>query len=66
MTKEKKELALEVIREIRSLRRENELLRAKVSTIEFVSLLLHTKPNYPEFGASIDKAWELERELENE
>lgn len=64
MTKEQKEIAVDAIREIRSLRRENELLRARVETMELFAVVLNTKPSYREHGASIDVAWKLEQEIE--
>lgn len=51
--------------EIERLRRRNEILEAKVSTMELMGALLHSQPNYQPEGAVVDVAWELGREIEN-
>ena len=39
-----KQELIDAVHEINSLRRENEILRAKVEVMEFFALVLHTKP----------------------
>ena len=50
--------------EIVTLRRENEILRAKVEMIELFSLILHTKPAYPSQGMGEDVVWKITKQLE--
>ena len=50
--------------EIIALRRQNELLRAKVEVMDLFAVVLHTKPAYPDQCVSVDVVWEIERELE--
>jgi len=56
-----KHLLLAAKSEIERLRRQNEILNAKVSTMELFATVLHTNPSYPPMGASVDIAWELQR-----
>lgn len=50
--------------EIRQLRRENEILGAKVEVMELFGLTLRTQPNYGGRGMSEDVVWKIERTLE--
>ena len=47
-------------KEIRELRRQNELLAAKVETMNLFAQVLHTAPFFPAQGATVDIAWELD------
>lgn len=49
--------------EITSLRRQNEILQAKVDVIDTFSVALFTNPNR-ERGAAIDVVWEISRKLQ--
>lgn len=49
--------------EILMLRRSNEVLRAKVETMDLFALVLRTEPNYPQTGMSEDVAWLLGKEI---
>ncbi len=48
--------------EITSLRRQNEILRAKVEVMDLFACVLHTQPASREQGMSVDIAWQLEKE----
>jgi len=61
--KEIDRLLLDAMLEIRSLRHINEILRAKVDTMNLFALTLRTQPFYEPQGASVDVAWEIERHL---
>ena len=64
-----KHLLLEAKAEIDRLRRRNEILEAKVSTMELFATVLHTNPHYPSEVMSEDVAWKLHRaftEIEQE
>jgi len=50
--------------EILSLRRENEILRAKVETMELFACVLHTKPASNGQGMSPDVAWALQKKID--
>lgn len=56
-----KHLLLEAKAEIERLRRQNEILHAKVSTMELFATVLHTDPRYPSEAMTVDVAWELQR-----
>ena len=56
-----KHLLLEAKAEIERLRRQNEILHAKVSTMELFATVLHTDPRYPSEAMAVDVAWELQR-----
>jgi hypothetical protein len=45
--------------EIEQLRRQNEILRAKVETMDLFALTLRTEPKYPSQGYGEDVAWLL-------
>jgi len=45
------------------LRRENEILRAKVEVMDLFACVLHTTPARHSQGMSEDVAWALERKL---
>lgn len=64
MTNEDKYLLLQGAAEIRELRRQNDILRAKVEMIDLFALVLTTKPNLPSSGATIDVAWMLDKRAE--
>lgn len=49
--------------EIRSLRRANEILGAKVEVMELFSCVLRTRPHCPEQGYTEDLAWLLEKRI---
>jgi sulfate adenylyltransferase subunit 1 (EFTu-like GTPase family) len=50
--------------EILALRRENEILRAKVEVMDLFALVLNTTPNYRSQGMAIDVAWRLQKEID--
>lgn len=54
-----KQLLISAEQEIVSLRRSNEILRAKVDTMDLFALVLKTTPNHPSYGAGEDVAWSL-------
>lgn len=58
-----KNLLLNAKREIEGLRRDNEILRAKVETMDLFALVLRTEPKYWTQGAGHDVAWELGEEV---
>lgn len=51
------------IEEIQSLRRQNEILSAKVSVMDLFSVVLHTPPNYPSVSMGEDIVWAMQKEL---
>ena len=50
--------------EIISLRRDNEILHAKIDVMELFACVLHTKPASRQAGAAIDVAWLLQKKLD--
>ncbi len=52
------------IKEIRRLRRENELLSAKVEVMDLFACVLHTKPASNTQGYGEDVAWHLQKMLD--
>ena len=54
----------DAINEIQGLRRTNEILQAKVDTMDLMALFLRTEPRYPSQGMTQDIAWILEREID--
>jgi len=48
--------------EITSLRRQNEILRAKVEVMDLFACVLHTQPAQHVQGMCVDIAWQLEKE----
>ena len=61
MEQKTRETIKTAIEEIRWLRRQNELLAAKVDTMELFALTLRTRPDYQPQGMSVDIAHEMER-----
>lgn len=59
-----KSLLLQAKDEIIQLRRTNEILRAKVDTLELMGLIFKTQPNHGENWASVDVAWLLQKEVD--
>ena len=57
-----KNLLLEAKHEIESLRRQNELLRAKVEVVEVFAVAL-LGPRHPT-GVALDVAWSLQRKID--
>lgn len=49
--------------EITSLRRQNELMSARLDMFDKCMILLHTTPAYPSQGMSVDIVWEIEKHL---
>ena len=49
--------------EIRSLRRRNEVLSAKVEMIDLFALVFTTRPAYPSQGMGEDAVWLLEKAI---
>ena len=58
-----RDLLTDAIHEIRSLRRQNEILSAKVEVMDFFAMVLHTTPAQPSQGFSPDVAYALEQEV---
>lgn len=56
----------EAAEEIRWLRRQNELLAAKVDTMELFALTLRTRPDYQPQPMAVDIAHELDRIIRDE
>ena len=61
---EEKETLLRAIDEIRTLRRTNEILGAKVEVMELFGLTLRTRPDYSSQGMSEDIAWRMQRRVD--
>lgn len=59
-----KELMLRASEEIRMLRRRNELLEAKVGTMELFATVLNTRPWAPSQGYGEDIVWRIEKALQ--
>jgi hypothetical protein len=59
-----KNLLIDAREEILRLRRENEILRAKVDTMDLFALVLNTKPAYFGHAMSEDVAWKLDKEIQ--
>jgi hypothetical protein len=64
MTQEQQMLQ-EAASEIRNLRRQNELMAAKLDMFDKCMLLLHTPPTYPSQGMSPDLVWQIDKYLAN-
>ena len=64
MEQRTKETLKTAVEEIRWLRHQNELLAAKVDTMELFALVLRTRPEYAPRGEGVDIAHELERIIE--
>jgi len=58
-----KELLESAKEEILNLRRQNEVLSAKVDTLEFVACLLHTRPAASDQGYGTDIVWEIDKAI---
>lgn len=56
------QILTEATHEIRSLRHQNEILRAKVEVMDLFACVLHTQPAQHVQGMSPDIAWQLEQE----
>ena len=59
------QLLTQAAQEIRSLRRCNEILSAKVEMIDLFACVLHTKAVERQQGCSPDIAWELDKAVAN-
>jgi hypothetical protein len=59
-----KHILLAAKAEIEMLRRRNEVLEAKVSTMELFATVLHTMPYHPSRPEGVDVAWELSKAVE--
>ena len=66
MDDEVKGLLLRAMHEIRALRRDNEILGAKVRMIEFFETVLQTQPARPTEGVKMDVAWHIEKLIDAE
>lgn len=60
-----KDLLNDARHEILALRRDNEILRAKVEVMDLFALVLNTTPNYRSQGMSEDVAWKLQKEIDS-
>lgn len=58
------ELLKSAVSEIRVLRRENELMRARLDMFDSLMSLFNTPPNYRGQGMSPDLTWEIEKHIE--
>lgn len=62
MTEETKDILLRAVDEITSLRRQNELMNAKLEMFDSLMLVLNTQPAYPRTqGMSPDIVWEMRK-----
>lgn len=52
--------------EIKSLRRQNQMMAARLEVFDNCMLLLKTRPDYPSQGMSPDLVWSIETHLENQ
>lgn len=59
-----KDLLISARAEILELRRQNEILAAKVETMELFATVFRTQPNYNSQGMSVDVAWQLSKEIQ--
>ena len=59
-----KELLANARQEILTLRRENEILRAKVEVMDLFACVLHTTPASRNQGAAPDVAWALQKKID--
>ena len=66
MDKQTKDLMTQAIDEIRTLRRENEILSAKVDVMDLFAMVLHTTPAHRSQGASVDIAWQMQKAIDAE
>jgi len=55
------ELLKMAAKEIKLLRRQNELQAARLEVFDKMILLLHTLPNYPSQGMGEDLAWKIDQ-----
>ena len=60
-----KALLLEAVVEVRSLRRENEILRAKVEVMDLFACVLHTSPALKSQGMAPDVAWAMQNKIDD-
>lgn len=59
-----KNLLLHAQSEILTLRRHNEILQAKVDTMDLFGLVLRTQPQYQSMGMGEDIAWLIDKEVQ--
>lgn len=59
-----KQLLMHAMEEIRRLRHDNEILRAKVEVMDLFALVLNTTPNRQRVGEGEDVAWFLQKEIQ--
>jgi hypothetical protein len=59
-----KHLLLQAAAEIRELRRTNQILQAKVDTMDTLAAFLFSEPPRPSVGMAEDIAWKLDRAVE--
>lgn len=59
-----KNLLLHAQHEILDLRRRNEVLQAKVDTMDLFALVLRTQPAYQSVGMGEDVAWLIDKEVQ--
>lgn len=60
---EEQQMLQQAASEIKSLRRQNELMAARLEVFDKCMLLLHTPPAYPSQGMSPDLVWQIEKHL---
>jgi hypothetical protein len=65
MIKEHNVLLLKAAEEIKTIRRQNELMAARLDVFDKMILLLHTPPNYPGHGMGEDIAWQIDEYLKS-
>lgn len=59
-----KQLLIDARNEIQQLRRQNEILRAKVEMVDLFACVLHTKPAEKTQAMAPDVAWQLDKLIE--
>lgn len=62
--KKENELLQEASNEIKSLRKQNELMGARLDMFDSMMLIFRTQPNYGSQGMSEDLVWKIDKHLE--
>jgi hypothetical protein len=62
---QEQELLQRAAAEITSLRRQNEIMSARLSTFDSMMVLFNTEPRYPSQGMSEDVVWQINKFIES-